>query len=235
MIIIPTFNPNYKSFELVSLLLKKNIFEKKNIIILNDGSFLNESKKIYQSISNLGIKVIHSNYNYGKGAMIKEGIKYAKRIDSKYIIVADGDGQHLVKDIEQIKHNIDKNYDLIIGYRNFDVKNIFIRNKLSNKFINFIINILLGYKFKDSQCGLRYINQKLFDLALNIEANKFNFELVFLLNVKKSKFCIKEIPIETVYEKNNYLTNFKYLSDSYLIIKSLIKFYYFKNINKKNK
>ena len=234
MIIIPTFNPNDNSLEFLNSLLKIKIFEQNNIIILNDGSFLNESKKIYENINNLGIKVIHSKYNYGKGAMIKEGIKYAKSIDSEYIIVVDGDGQHLAKDIEKIKNNIDKNYDLIIGYRNFNVKNIPIRNKLSNKFINLIINVLLGYKFKDSQCGLRYISNTLFDLALNIEANKFNFELEFLLNVK-SKFNIKEIPIETVYDKNNYQTNFKYLSDSYSIIKSLIKFYYFKNINNKNK
>ena len=234
MIIIPTFNPNDKSLEFLNSLFKKKIFEQNNIIILNDGSFLNESKKIYENINNLGIKVIHSNYNYGKGAMIKEGIKYAKSIDSKYVIVADGDGQHLVEDIDKIKNNIDKNYDLIIGCRNFNVKNIPIRNKLSNKFINLIINVLLGYKFKDSQCGLRYINNKLFDLALNIEANKFNFELEFLVNVK-NKFSIKEIPIETVYDKNNYQTNFRYLSDSYLIIKSLIKFYYFKNIKNKNK
>jgi len=234
MILIPTFNPNDQSLKFLISLFKKKIFERNNIIILNDGSFLNESKKIYENINNLGIKVIHSNYNYGKGAMIKEGIKYAKSIDSKYVIVADGDGQHLVKDIDKIKNSIDKNYDLIIGCRNFNVKNIPIRNKLSNKFINLIINLLLGYKFKDSQCGLRYINNKLFDLALNIEANKFNFEIEFLLNVK-NKFSIKEIPIETVYDKKNYQTNFKYLSDSYSIIKSLIKFYYFKNSKNKKK
>ena len=102
MIIIPTFNPNDNSLKFLNSLLKIKIFEQNNIIILNDGSFLNESKKIYENINNLGIKVIHSKYNYGKGAMIKEGIKYAKSIDSEYIIVVDGDGQHLAKDIEKM-------------------------------------------------------------------------------------------------------------------------------------
>ena len=53
MIIIPTFNPNDKSLEFLNSLLKKKIFERNNIIILNDGSFYNEYHSIAKNLNGL--------------------------------------------------------------------------------------------------------------------------------------------------------------------------------------
>ena len=74
-IIIPSYNPTKKLIKLVSV-LQKNF---NDILIVDDGS-TNETKKIYEELSN--VKIIYHDINKGKGEALKTAIKNLKDTDA---------------------------------------------------------------------------------------------------------------------------------------------------------
>ena len=212
-IIIPSLNPNDKLLKLISELLENGF---KDIIVINDGS-----SKEYDSVFNelpKSIKLIKNEVNLGKGASIKKAISTIK--DSDAFITVDSDGQHLVKDVIKIKEEL-INHDVVLGVRNFNNKNVPLKNKIGNKISALVFRIKTGIKLKDTQTGLRGVNLKYKKLAIETNGDRYEYEMNFLYNLVKNDIEISTIPISTIYDKN-YITHFNVIRDSLLIHKWII-------------
>lgn len=225
-ILIPAYEPNEKLLELIKEI--KEIKEKTEIqiIIINDGSSKN-TEKIFNKIKKQNITVLEHKVNKGKGEAIKTGIRYLKTINEQDgCVFADADGQHKVEDILKIcKELKNKEYDLVLGVRNFKQKGIPFRSKIGNNISKVLFYIMTGEKILDTQTGLRGYSKNIFDLLLNISGSRYEYEFNVLLEIKDS--CIKytQIPIETVYEDKNATSHFKPIKDSILIYKPVCKFF----------
>lgn len=213
VIIIPAFNPDTRLIELVSS-LKNN-----NIIVIDDGS---TSKDIFDSLEDMGIIVIHHPYNMGKGCAIKTGIKeankYYKNINA--FITADADGQHSKEDIINI-YNMESN-DIIFGTRDFKGR-VPLRSKIGNKFSSLFLYFNTGMKLNDTQTGLRRFPYKYRKYLLDIEGNRFEYEMNVLNKLAKDKIIIKTVPIKTIYE-NNHTSHFHTVKDSLRIYHNFFKY-----------
>jgi glycosyltransferase involved in cell wall biosynthesis len=67
-ILIPTFNPNQKTLDLV---LELSNFQWNEIVIVNDGSSI-ESQIFFDKINKIeNIKILNHSSNQGKGAALK--------------------------------------------------------------------------------------------------------------------------------------------------------------------
>ena len=224
VILIPAYNPNQKLINLVLEL--KNTFS--NILIINDGSS-KKSKKIFQELANYSeCTILEYSENKGKGYALKYGINYyLENLKDNYqgIVTADCDYQHKPEDIINIALKLSGNQDsIILGVRNFHLKNIPFPNRFGNLLTSFIFKFLYGIKIEDTQAGLRAIPNRYLNICLETNGNRFEFEMNMLIKAVKNKINILEVPIETIYYSKGE-SKFNKFKDSIIIYKVLFTEY----------
>ena len=217
--LIPSYEPDNRLENLVKELIK-NKFE---VIVINDGSN-DKYTKIFTNIKKI-TTVLEYTPNKGKGYALKYGLNHIKNHYNKYVIVTmDCDGQHTVKDaIKLCDYTIQHPNELVIGKRVIK-KQTPIRSKIGNSITRWIYRIATGSNVYDTQTGLRCFSDKLMDFNLNVEGERYEYEMNVLLFATRENINIKEIEIETIYINNNEGSHFNTIKDSYKIYKQIIKF-----------
>ena len=219
-ILIPSLNPRENIIGIAEN-LKKSEFD--NIFFIDDGS-KEETKKNFKTVQDkFGAKIIVHEVNQGKGISLKDGIRYIRdNTDLQGIITMDSDGQHLIEDVEEVAKAMNKE-DIIFGVRDFDKEGVPFRNKFGNKFSSWYLKVVSGKTVCDTQTGLRGIPRKYFDMSVDTEGNRYEYEMNVLLKWCKDKNCnLRTVPIETVYEEEN-VSYFNPLLDSIRIYKDFFK------------
>ena len=110
-IIIPTYNCGEIIISVVDKLVKYGY----PIVIVNDGSNKKTKEIIDElAIKNLNVIAIHRDKNGGKGAAVKDGIRWAKENGYTHALQIDSDGQHNTDDLPQFIEASQKNSDALI-------------------------------------------------------------------------------------------------------------------------
>ena len=225
VVLIPSLNPNEDFYD-----YSKKLLDNKNIdlIVVDDGS-RDDLKYIFDKISRLkNTHVITHKTNKGKGAALKTGFKYYldNYKDTNGIITADSDGQHTIKDIIDIGNELNEYNDktLILGTRNFNLKQVPFKSRNGNKITTFFFKKLYGKKINDTQTGLRGLTNDFVKDSVKYTGEKFDYEIVMLIEAVLNKINIIEHPIETVYFNNNSETHFNPFKDSYKIYKIMFNY-----------
>lgn len=215
--IIPALNPDEKLIKIVDELRK----DFKTIIIVNDGS---NSDDIFKKLEKYKECVILTHeINLGKGRALKTAFTYYEdNLKDKYdgVIALDADGQHKVSDVIKISKILKENDNFILGTRLFNTKETPFRNKLGNRITSRIFKWIYGVYLKDTQTGLRARPNRLIPMLLEVDGDRFEYEINELIELVKKKEKIEEVDIKTVYlNDSNKKSNFKVLKDSYKIYK----------------
>lgn len=220
IILIPAYEPDDNLIKLVKKLSKENL----NIVIVDDGSGINYAQ-IFDKCKDYA-KVISYVINEGKGYALKTGFKYIKdNYQEPYIIVTmDCDGQHTIKDAKKLIKEVSQNKDIFLLGKRIRDGEIPLRSRIGNSITRFVYRITTGLDVYDTQTGLRAFSNELIDYMINIEGNRYEYEMNVLLRCAKDKIKIKEIVIDTIYIDNNSASHFNGLKDSYRIYKNIIKF-----------
>ena len=220
IILIPAYEPDDKLIKLVNDLSKEDF----DILIIDDGSGLNY-KNVFNKCEE-HCNVISYEMNQGKGYALKTGFKYIKdNYKEEYIIVTmDSDGQHTIKDAKKLIDEIIINKDILVLGKRIRSEKTPIRSRLGNSITRFVYKFTTGLDVYDTQTGLRAFSNKLIDYMLEIEGNRFEYEMNVLLKCAKDKIIIREIVIQTIYIDNNSKSHFNGIKDSYRIYKNIIKF-----------
>ena len=219
IILIPAYEPDNKLFNLVNELSIENT----NIVVIDDGSGLSY-KEIFDKCKEHA-NVISYETNKGKGYAIKTGLQYIKdNYKEPYIVVTmDSDGQHRVSDAKKLIKEIDINEKILILGKRIRNNSTPLRSKIGNSITRFIYRMTTGLDVYDTQSGLRVFNNTLVDYLIDIEGNRFEYEMNVLLKCAINKIKIKEVEIETIYIDNNSGSHFNTIKDSYRIYKDIIK------------
>ena len=217
--IIPALNPDIKLIKIVDELRKS--FDK--IIIVNDGS---NSDEIFKKLAKYKeCIVLTHDVNLGKGRALKTAFTYyEKNLKDKFdgVIALDADGQHKVSDVIKISKILKDNNNFILGTRLFNTKETPFRNKLGNRITSRVFKWLYGVYLKDTQTGLRARPNRLIPMLLEVDGDRFEYEINELIELIKNKEKIDEVDIKTVYlNDSNKKSHFKVLKDSYKIYKIL--------------
>lgn len=219
IILIPAYEPKDILIKIVKALSKEDF----DTIIVDDGSGINY-KEIFNKCEKYA-KVISYEENQGKGYALKIGLKHIKdNYKEPYIVVTmDSDGQHIINDANKLIKEIQySEKELILGKRIRNEKTP-LRSKIGNSITRFVYKITTGLDVYDTQTGLRVFNHNLIDYLLEIEGNRFEYEMNVLLKCALDKIKIKEVEISTIYIDNNSGTHFNAVKDSYRIYKDIIK------------
>jgi putative flippase GtrA len=194
------------------------------IIIVNDGS-PEKCKSVFKEAAELGCTVLHHKTNQGKGAALKTAFRYLINTnETDGFICADCDGQHKWSDIKKIAESIPFNPDsIILGSRKF-VGQVPLKSMFGNKITRAIFSMITGQKISDTQTGLRGFSAAMLPWLVQLDGNRYEYEMNQLLEAKKAGFGFHCIPIETIYENNNEGSHFNPILDSIRVFLPIIKF-----------
>ena len=154
------------------------------IIVVDDAS----QDKTAQLAKENDAEVIVHPYNIGNGASIKTGIRHLK---AEFVLLLDGDGQHLACQIPRLLEEIDR-YDMIIGARDFSSPTL--RN-IANIFYNQFASYVTQFKIKDLTSGFRLLRREVALKFLYLLPNGFSYPSTITLAFLRTGRLIKYVPI----------------------------------------
>lgn len=152
--------------------------------------------RIAASRPDLAIRCLAFPDRLGKGGGVIAGLKSAK---APYVGFFDADGSTPVSEMEKLFGRLDQ-YDGAIGSRWVDGSVVRIRQgmlrRLESRGFNFLIRLLFGLRFHDTQCGAKVFKKTAVDAVLpHMIANGFEFDVELLWRMKRAGFSVGEFPI----------------------------------------
>lgn len=209
IVVVPTYN-NPQSIEKVA---KDVLAHGYQLVIVDDGS----QPKVSLNFKDENMVIIRHESNRGKGMAIVTGAKEAKRRGLDYFVSIDGDGQHLASQIESILQACDGENQIIIGSRNFDIKDVPNSSKFGRWFSNMWACWDTGQNIDDSLSGFRLYPTSILDLS--IKTQRFDWEMEVLVKHAWKKRIIKEKVIECYYPTpEERVSHFKKFWDTAAIV-----------------
>lgn len=227
IILIPAYNPPKEVLSLYLKKLHKEGFTK--IVIVNDGS-RSEYIDYFNSLKNRGFDIFTHNKNLGKGRALKNAFNYILNTYTKfrYIVTVDSDGQHSVEDVIKIINVIkgEAKSIMYLGARNFSEKDVPFKSSFGNKSTSFFYKVLFHDKIQDTQTGLRFIPKDFIIDFMDLDGERFEYEINMLINCSRTGKEVVELPISTLYFNNNSESHFNPIKDSFKIYKVMFKSFF---------
>ena len=197
-ILIPVYNEIDTLSEIIKKIENTNFCNLEKEIILIDDCSTDGTQNLYK---NYPYKVLFHEYNQGKGAALRTGIKEA---NGDIIIIQDADLEYDPADYEPIiKEIIEDRADVCYGSRFLDksANSFLLLSFLANRFLSLLTNILYGSKLSDMETCYKAF-RKDFIKDITIKSNRFDFEPEITAKILKKKARFKEIPIS--YQSRKY-------------------------------
>lgn len=228
-VIIPAYKPDEGLIELARQVCDRGW----QLIVVNDGSGA-EFDRIFAQLDPRATVLTHP-VNQGKGAGIKTGLEHvASQLgehEETMVGIMDADGQHLPDDMARVLEAAAQNAGdgttpakLALGVRVID-KQMPLRSRLGNGITRFVFHLVSGTKVSDTQTGLRAFPTSMIPLMLDIEGDRYEYEINVLSMVARKHYGFCEVPIQTIYrDRQNSTSHFRVFRDSFRIYRSLLKY-----------
>jgi glycosyltransferase involved in cell wall biosynthesis len=167
------------------------------VLVVDDGSDDATSDEARAA----GVEVVKHERNQGKGAAIKTGLReLTSRQGIDWILILDGDGQHLPEEIPHFLAEANRTgAELIVGNRMRDTKTMPVVRKLTNRTMSSLISGIVGQEVPDTQCGFRLFHRNLAKAFLDVQSSNFDFESEMLVIAARKGVRIGAAVISTVY------------------------------------
>jgi len=205
IVVVPTYN-NLGSIKKVIEDILAHDYE---VIVVDDGSDTSV-KDIFTLDEQKEIHFIRHELNQGKGQAIISGTQRAKELGYLYVLSMDGDGQHLASQAQLLINECHQD-EIIIGARNFNLKNVPLGSKFGRWFSNIWAKLNTKMMISDSLSGYRIYPVSILDLP--IQTKKFDWEMEVLIRHAQEGKNIKEVGIECYYplaeERVSHFRNFE--------------------------
>ena len=219
-IIIPAYEKGKLIISTIKSLLE--YFPQAEIIIINDGS-KDDTKKI-KDIFGEKIVYLENEINYGKGYSLRKGFNKAQ---GKYLIFTDADLPFSVEYIDKVFEELKRGKSIAIGHRERFYNDRFYK-KLLRPFLYLILKILFGFKYRDTQCGLKGFveekGKKIFSLSFT---NGFAIDIEILYLAKQLNYSVDEVIVKQgIFSFQSSTFNFFNILRTFLDL-LIIRFYHY--------
>ena len=212
VVLIPSYEPD----ELLINTVKELVSNDFPVLVVNDGSGP-EFEYVFNQVKPM-VKYLAFEKNKGKGAAMKYGYKELLNLypEAKYVITADGDGQHALKDIIRVYETLEEHNQLVFGVRDFG-KDVPFRSKFGNEFSKTTRSLLTKTYIQDDQCGLRGFPVRYLRTLLKISGNRYEYEMNQIVYFQMTHSPMYVLPIETIYLDSNSRSHFSPFKDTFKI------------------
>lgn len=199
LIIIPAYNEAENIENVIKELKKDAHFA--DLLVINDSSTDNTREVVEQN----RVKCITNIYNMKYAMTIQTGIKYALENDYDFVILFDGDGQHIARETKKmIRRQKETNCDIVIGSRyliDTGYTAPFFR-KIGTKFFSILIRLFCRKKISDSLSGFQLLNRKVMLYYSKMGKYPEFPDANLILEMIYLGFNIEEVPVKMRLREN---------------------------------
>jgi glycosyltransferase involved in cell wall biosynthesis len=187
--------PAYFEEKHVADVVRRTLLQLDHVLVIDDGS----ADATAANARLAGAEVVVHPQNRGKGESIKTGLRHWHERGFEYVVILDGDGQHLPEEISRfIAAASSHGAKLLLGTRMNDVSRMPLLRRLVNRYMSHKISRVCGQRIPDTQCGFRMVHRQLIPDLLG-GTGRFDYETEMLIVASRKGFRIESVPISTVY------------------------------------
>ena len=187
--------PAYFEEKHVADVVRRTLLQLDHVLVIDDGS----ADATAANARAAGAEVVVHPQNRGKGESIKTGLRHWHERGFEYVVILDGDGQHLPEEINRfIAAAASHGAKLLLGTRMNDVSRMPLLRRLVNRYMSHKISRVCGQQIPDTQCGFRMVHRQLIPDLLG-GTDRFDYETEMLIVASRKGFRIESVPISTVY------------------------------------
>jgi len=208
--LIPAYNPTEVLCDLVRNLCNAGF----SIVVVNDGS-KDSCREIFDNCTSRA-RVLHIPKNSGKGYALKTGLSYIydNFTSDSIIVTVDADGQDAAQDALTICHKAKRHSRaLVLGSRNVG-KDVSLRSRFRNTLTAFLFRRNTGLRLRDPLSGLRAFPYRMIPGMLQVDGQRYEYEINVLLHCARSRQRILECPVKMIYNDNYALSHFKIVKEA---------------------
>jgi len=185
------------------------------LIIVDDGSkdrTAEIAEKACADFPEIAAKVIRYEKNRGKGFAVKTGLEAA---NGDIALFSDADLSTPITELPKLVKPIQNGeYDVTFGSRALDRTLIGVhqpwRREQGGKVFNFIVRMLTGLPFWDTQCGFKAFNMRAFRPLLEVmKIERFGFDVEFLYVADLHNLKLQEIPVRWDHDERTKVSVFR--------------------------
>ncbi len=182
------------------------------VVVVNDGS-RDDTAAIVRRYAgqNSAVRLVENPGNRGKGYSVRHGMMEAT---GDVLLFSDADLSSPIYEAPKLFAAIAGGADVAIGsrwlQRELQTERQPFYRQLFGRIFNLLLRIILGLRFKDTQCGFKAFTrraaQEIFSRQ-QIERWGFDPELLFL--AKKLAFRVAEVPVEWAHDERSKISPLK--------------------------
>ena len=216
-LVIPAYNESLRLPR--SLLLLKEALDLgafspltlSEILIIDDGSkdhTAEQTEELFRTTySNLPqARVIRNSFNRGKGHAVRTGLLAATQ---EWCLISDADTATPWNQIQPLyRVATETQSSVAIGSRDVPGSNILTRQSWirehMGKTFNFLVRMITGLPFMDTQCGFKLVRIKDAKPWLHeLSVDRFAWDVEFLMLAKKHGLKISEVPVTWAHQDSS--------------------------------
>ncbi len=215
-VLIPAWQPSAILPQLVAALTHRGFGV---IAVIDDGSRTTLQPFFTQAAAIPRVELLRHPVNRGKGRALKTGFAHLLEVHPQLrgVLTADADGQHTPGDIERVgRALLARPWEPVLGSRRFaaDVAGVPWRSRWGNTFARQSFRLFTGFRFGDTQTGLRGLPFALLPSLLAVPGERYEYEMAMLAELCRTGHAPSETLISTVYLENNRGSHFHFFRDS---------------------
>ena len=212
---IPAFNVGNQ----IDKVIQKSLDYVDKVIVCDDGS----SDKTYSTAKSAGAIVLKHEKNLGKGAALKTLFEQSKQLGADIVVTIDGDGQFLPEEIGKLIDPIENHqYDLVIGNRFLDKKEMPAYRKAGNKMLDKFTKLAADLPYEDTQSGFRAYSKHAIE-KISFSSNGFGVDSEILIDAVKKDLKITETNVTVIYNTGDKTSTKNPVSHSMGVIASILE------------
>ena len=199
-IVLPAYNEGARIADTLNKILAYDAKRGLNaeIIVVNDGSSDSTGEMVREyARKHPALRLLENPGNRGKGYSVRNGMLHAH---GDILLFTDADLSSPIEEADKLFAALAKGADVAIGSRWLDpqlqIQRQPLHRQLFGRTFNLALRIILGLRFKDTQCGFkaftRHSAHAIFALQ-KIERWGFDPELLYL--ARKLALVVREVPV----------------------------------------
>jgi glycosyltransferase involved in cell wall biosynthesis len=187
--------PAYCEATRIAEVARRTLVQLDSVLVVDDGS----PDATAEQAEAGGARVERHERNQGKGAAIKTGFRLLLETPVQYVLLLDGDGQHLPEEIPAFLAEANRSgAQMILGNRMHDLRTMPFVRKHTNLSMSWMVSKVCRQPIPDTQCGFRMLHRDVIP-HLFCESNAYDYESEMLFLTARHGFRITSVPVSTVY------------------------------------
>ena len=224
-VVIPAYQPTARLPQLVDELLSAR--PSLEVLVVDDGSDL-ACRPHLDACRAAGAQVLTLDRNHGKGHALRAAFLHLTETRARGpVVTADADGQHAAADVLAVAEAVDDTVGapphLVLGQRHLD-STAPLRSRVGNAVTRLMFRVATGRRVVDTQTGLRAFPATLLPWLITLRGERYEYELVMLLQASRHHVDLREVGISTIYLDDNASSHFRPVADSVRIYAPLLTF-----------